>query len=76
MTNETYRTAKLDENVLNCSCGTAYTVREFKQLKYKGIQPMPNDGHGPPYLELRNCKCGSTQGMWMDISHAPLVRVD
>jgi hypothetical protein len=75
MTKETYRTARLDEQVLNCGCGRHYTLSEFKDLAYRGIQKMPDDDFGPPYLEFRDCKCGSTQSLWMDISHMPLIRV-
>jgi hypothetical protein len=75
MTKETYRTALPDDNVLDCGCGLSYTLREYKRLKYKGIQTMPDDDFGPPYFEFRDCKCGSTRGLWMDISHMPLVRV-
>lgn len=39
-----------------CACGLGYTIEEFRELTFVGIDIA--DPEAP--LELRNCKCGST----------------
>jgi hypothetical protein len=38
-----------------------FTMDEWVELEYNGIQYTPADAEGPEeFLELRNCSCGST----------------
>jgi len=50
--------------VCECRCGLCYTLEQWRTLDYIGDQRFED----PPYrLELRDCVCGSTHGIWTDM---------
>ncbi len=53
----------------HCGCGRIYTRHDWRKLPYVGVMiDEPND------LELRNCVCGSTLSMPIDMACAPTQR--
>ncbi len=48
-----------------CGCGCSYTEHEWALLKFVGT--MVDDVES---CELRNCACGSTIAMPIDLAHA------
>jgi hypothetical protein len=54
-----------------CSCGRTYTRRQWLALPLVGVQ---KDHHGHPALSCRNCTCGSTRtvDVELDPETAPL----
>ena len=58
----------MDKIVMTCSCGIPYTLAAFRELESCGEQSF----NEPPFrLEMRNCVCGSTRGIWTDLDGEP-----
>jgi len=69
-----WRQAGQTEIVKHCSCGNNYRLSEWRKLTTTGITAMPDDG-GPPFIEFRDCPCGSTLSIAMDRKKREIVRV-
>lgn len=52
-----------------CGCGRSYTEHEWSLLKYIGEMVDPEES-----CELRNCACGSTIAVAIDMAHADTER--
>lgn len=46
-----------------CSCGEIYTELEFEGLRQIGVQHLDDGG---PCLQLADCTCGSSVGVWIE----------
>jgi len=51
------------EVVKACGCGNTFSLDDWRALGLTGVQSFDDT---PVRLELRDCSCGSTLGVWID----------
>ena len=57
-------------NMKRCACGAAYTREIWDELPLVGYQSSGLHEHEAAGLELRNCRCGSTMSLAIDLRTA------
>lgn len=53
-----------------CGCGRTHSAEEWEQLKKVGLVGAYATGGRIKVVELRNCQCGSTIGVEVDLRPA------
>lgn len=62
--------------VSTCGCGQQHNLYGWLQLKTVGEMICPPEVWEPDTLELRDCPCGSTIGVWLDDQHKHVVEIN
>ncbi len=64
------------EIVCKCACGQEYTVDRWRNLKSIGDMICPPETGEPDTLEMRNCECKTTLGVWLDGLNRHIIERD
>lgn len=63
----------MNQAAKKCGCGLSYSRETWTRLALVGTQYVPADAFGPAEaIELRNCACGSTLAIEVDVQAVTL----